>query len=455
MTPLQSGNIFSSGSVVSDTLKYGVRKTGYIRTLFREQPECEILSVSSVIGLSGVYLRNPFVFRDQILVDPKGIFSKNDELLFGELQKFLGNSTISDPRTHKEGVERHRKGRKIVNAVAIPSKQKLNAFCQIIDHHLDRLDRRLEQHIAQRRNPRIVDELTHYTLGVICEIFFGFDNTNSLLRNACPNAELSDFIDAKRTIIRYISKKLFRAGVDNPLKHSKYLRSLTLINDIARWIERHSTSVFLASLRQQFPDNRPYRVDQVKGLIFAGLHTTATSLVMLLHHVDQSRHSPTNIEQLFLKRTEDEVFIKNMYREALRLSPPQPQIGRTAAQDTELILNGARYFLEAGTRVAFDIGFANQDFMYWPEATVKMPLSMYYPDRFVGLEQQRLPDCNVFAGGSSSCSGKMLAYLEVERFIKKLLPKYKFRFLSEPELYDWFILAYPKNRFLQARVMHR
>ena len=99
--------------------------------------------------------------------------------------------------------------------------------------------------------------------------------------------------------------------------------------------------MFLTSLRQRFPDNQPYRVDQVKGLIFAGLHTTATSLVMLLHHIDQSRHSPTNIEQLFLKRTEDEAFIKNMYGGTLRLSPPQPQIGRTAAQDTELVLNGA------------------------------------------------------------------------------------------------------------------
>ena len=133
----------------------------------------------------GFYLRNPFVFRDQVLVDPKGIFSKDDELLFGELQRFLGNSTISDPRKHKEGVERHRKGRKIVNAAAIPSKQKLNEFCQIIDNHLDQLDRRLGSTLHSEETHNI-DELTHYTLGVISEIFFGFDDINTLLEMPAP-----------------------------------------------------------------------------------------------------------------------------------------------------------------------------------------------------------------------------------------------------------------------------
>ncbi|MFD7260211.1 cytochrome P450 [Streptomyces sp. NPDC059874] len=168
--------------------------------------------------------------------------------------------------------------------------------------------------------------------------------------------------------------------------------------------------------------------DQVLIFLLAGHETTATSLSFALHllarHPEQQRRAREEINRVLGDRTPEAAdldrlpYLTQVLKEAMRLYPAAPIIGRNAVAATEI----GGYTIPAGGNVILAPWVTHRHPDYWPDP------ERFDPERFTPEAEAARPRYAwfPFGGGPRACIGQHFSMLESVIALAMILRAYEF-----------------------------
>ncbi|MFD7625920.1 cytochrome P450 [Streptomyces sp. NPDC059851] len=168
--------------------------------------------------------------------------------------------------------------------------------------------------------------------------------------------------------------------------------------------------------------------DQVLIFLLAGHETTATSLAFSLHllglHPEHQARAREEVVRVLGDRTpgaadlERLPYLTQVLKEAMRLYPAAPVIGRSSVAATEV----AGHAIPAGADVIVAPWVTHRHPRYWPDA------ECFDPDRFTPEAEAQRPRYAwfPFGGGPRACIGQHFSMLESVIALAMLLRAYEF-----------------------------
>ncbi|MFI5668546.1 cytochrome P450 [Streptomyces sp. NPDC051704] len=168
--------------------------------------------------------------------------------------------------------------------------------------------------------------------------------------------------------------------------------------------------------------------DQVLIFLLAGHETTATSLAFSLHllarHPEQQARARAEISRVLGDRTPQAAdldrlpYLTQVLKEAMRLYPAAPVIGRSAVAATEV----GGLTIPAGADVIVAPWVTHRDPRHWPDP------DRFDPDRFTPEAEAGRPRYAwfPFGGGPRACIGQHFSMLESVIALAMILRAYEF-----------------------------
>ncbi|MFD6876568.1 MULTISPECIES: cytochrome P450 [unclassified Streptomyces] len=168
--------------------------------------------------------------------------------------------------------------------------------------------------------------------------------------------------------------------------------------------------------------------DQVLIFLLAGHETTATSLAFALHllgrHPEEQARAREEIVRVLGDRTPEAAdldrlpYLTRVLKEAMRLYPAAPAIGRKSVAATEI----AGYTVPAGADVILAPWVTHRHPRYWPDP------ERFDPDRFTPEAEAGRPRYAwfPFGGGPRACIGQHFSMLESVIALAMMLRAYEF-----------------------------
>ncbi|MCC0095375.1 cytochrome P450 [Streptomyces flavotricini] len=168
--------------------------------------------------------------------------------------------------------------------------------------------------------------------------------------------------------------------------------------------------------------------DQVLIFLLAGHETTATSLAFSLHllarHPEQQARARAEISRVLGDRTPQAAdldrlpYLTQVLKEAMRLYPAAPVIGRSAVAATEV----GGLTIPAGANVIVAPWVTQRDPRHWPDP------DRFDPDRFTPEAEAGRPRYAwfPFGGGPRACIGQHFSMLESVIALAMILRAYEF-----------------------------
>ena len=167
--------------------------------------------------------------------------------------------------------------------------------------------------------------------------------------------------------------------------------------------------------------------EQVLVFLLAGHETTATSLAFALHllarHPEQQRLAHEELDRVLGGRTPDAAdldalpYLTQVLKEAMRLFPAAPAIGRRAVEATEI----GGYEIPAGADVIVSPWVTHRRPRYWDDP------ERFDPDRFTPEREAGRPRYAYFpfGGGPRACIGQHFSMLESVIALAMILQRYE------------------------------
>ncbi|MET9320590.1 cytochrome P450 [Streptomyces sp. NPDC003038] len=168
--------------------------------------------------------------------------------------------------------------------------------------------------------------------------------------------------------------------------------------------------------------------DQVLIFLLAGHETTATSLSFALHllarHPEQQSRAREEISRVLGDRTPEAAdldrlpYLTQVLKEAMRLYPAAPVIGRKAVAATEI----GGHLIPAGANVILAPWVTHRHPRYWPDP------DRFDPERFTPEAEAERPRYAwfPFGGGPRACIGQHFSMLESVIALAMILRSYAF-----------------------------
>ncbi|MFD0265901.1 cytochrome P450 [Streptomyces sp. NPDC127106] len=168
--------------------------------------------------------------------------------------------------------------------------------------------------------------------------------------------------------------------------------------------------------------------DQVLIFLLAGHETTATSLAFSLHllgrHPEHQARAREEVLRVLGDRTPEAAdlerlpYLTRVLKEAMRLYPAAPVIGRGSVAATEV----AGHAIPAGSDVILSPWVTHRHPQYWPDP------ERFDPDRFTPEAEAERPRYAwfPFGGGPRACIGQHFSMLESVIALAMLLRAYEF-----------------------------
>ncbi len=168
--------------------------------------------------------------------------------------------------------------------------------------------------------------------------------------------------------------------------------------------------------------------DQVLIFLLAGHETTATSLAFSLHllarHPEHQARAREEITRVLGDRTPEAAdlerlpYLTQVLKEAMRLYPAAPVIGRNAVAEAEV----AGHTIPAGADVILAPWVTHRHPQYWPDP------ERFDPDRFTPEAEAARPRYAwfPFGGGPRACIGQHFSMLESVIALAMILRAYEF-----------------------------
>lgn len=398
----------------------------------------------------------PHLLRD-VLTDPTDIYPKND-LMVGALEPLVGNSIFVSSGSV------WRRQRKMIDPAF--SHMRLNkAFLSMTaavddyEHYLDRC--------AQDAEPLSLDlAMSHLTADIICRTVF---STSLKSRTAVDVFEA--FSVFERTCAQVELKRLiFDPPFADIPQHESVLKACERIrHHLGELIDRH-----LASGVSEYDDiaaavmsardletgegfTRKELLDQLGVMFLAGHETTASALIwafmMLAQQPEVMQRLRAEVEQIAgdgpieLEQVRKMTFVRNVFKETLRLYPPITFIPRVAAEAAQI----GRHRVKRGAMLMIAPWTIHRHQRYWQRPNV------FDPDRFSAeREHELIPGAYLpFGLGPRVCVGAGFAQLEASLILARLCRRYDFKLIDAADVRPVARLTTRPARQLMCHVQRR
>jgi cytochrome P450 len=261
----------------------------------------------------------------------------------------------------------------------------------------------------------LLPSMQSLTLRVILRAVFG-DGPEDLHRRI--RAMIDPLNDTRSVFVRFLIARL-RGDRRSPLAFGLARDAVDelVFAEIARRRERPAGDDVFSALLQTGMSDEEVR-DELVTLLLAGHETTATGLAWTF---DLLLHAPAVHARAL---NGDDAYIDAVVKEALRLRPVIPGVGRVVRHQP-LRLNG--YEVPPGVEINPSIRMMHMRSDLYPEPRA------FRPERFLGPDAPDTYTWIPFGGGTRRCLGASFALMEMRIVLRRVLERAALR-PADPEL---------------------
>lgn len=395
-------------------------------------PDIAYETMLSPLGYSrrGILLINDPALVAEVMNDAQDQFPKND-LFVGALEGLVGNSMFVTSG------DTWRRQRRMVDPAF--SHIRINRAFEFMQGAVDDYEARLDALSASGETFSLDAAMSHLTADVITRTIF-----STPLASQTSREVFEDFSAFERRVASIDVRRLLMDKAWAPIpqpddvqracqrirQHLGAMLDTRLatagLDDIAgAVIEARDTDTGQGFTREEI-------IDQLGVFFLAGHETTASSLTWAFFIVSQRpdvvARMRAEVDQVvgdgpvLLEHTKKLTFVRNMFRETLRLYPPITFIPRVALRDTTI--GGRR--VKRGTMLMIAPWAMHRHVKLW-----KHP-DRFDPDRFLPEREHELtPGAYIpFGLGPRICVGAAFATIETALILARLVRRFDFESLS-------------------------
>lgn len=400
---------------------------GDLLSLVPEEAYTEPLTWLGYSRRSILLINDPSLCKE-VLNDSEGIFPKND-LMVGALEGLVGDSLfVSSGSTW-------RRQRKMIDPAF--SQLRINTAFQSMSQAVDDFENSLDARVESGQIFSLDQAMSHLTADIICRAIFSKTLDTDIARDV-----FTDFLLFERSVASVDLKQLI---VGKPW--AKITQPAPVVQACQR-IRQHIGSLLDPRLDDKAPEvddivqavinavdsdtgrafTREELIDQIGVFFLAGHETTASVLTwiffILSQQPDVAERIATDVRRVTagqpvaLEHIRQLPYLKNVFREVLRLYPPITFIPRVAQKATSI--GGKR--VKRGAMIMISPWTEHRNALLWENA------DRFDPDRF-DTECPRANDTGVhlsFGIGPRVCVGASFATTEAILIIARLAQRYQF-----------------------------
>lgn len=376
-------------------------------------------------------VNEPRLLRE-VMTDPSGIYPKND-LMVGALEPLVGDSIFVSSG------ELWRRQREMIDPAF--SHIRLTRAFRSMSAAVDDYERRLDA-LAEHGESFSLDlAMSHLTADIICRTVFSTSLQSRIAREVFDAFEVFERSAAQVELKALIFDPPFkeirqhRVVLDacerirhhlGELVDSHHVAGNVHYNDIA------SACIAARDKRSGCPFSRKELIDQLGVMFLAGHETTASALTWLFFILSVRPEVADRIREEVVRVVGDgEVrfehvrqlqYVRNVFRETLRLYPPITFIPRVAMENTRI----GRHRVKRGAMIMISPWTTHRHEQLWNAPTV------FDPDRWLPEREHELtPGAYLpFGMGPRTCMGAGFAQTEASLIIARLVRRFDFSALD-------------------------
>ena len=374
----------------------------------------------------------------EVLYDKQGIFPKND-LMVGALEGLVGNSLfVSSGDTW-------RRQRQMIDPAF--SQLRINAAFASMASAVDDYQGILDDHVNQESTFSLDKAMSHLTADIICRTIFSQPLSSDIAGDV-----FNDFLLFERSVASVDLKQLIFgkpwASISQPApvvaacerirRHIGTMLDPRLDNrteDNSNDNKDDIVAAVIAACDAQTGEQftREELIDQIGVFFLAGHETTASVLTWVFfilaqlpavaQRIADDVQRVTDGEQIRMEHIRQLPYVRNVFREVLRLYPPITFLPRVALQATTI----ADKRVKRGAMIMISPWTAHRNALLWNNA------DRFDPERFSHEEKADAPEHDADKGtqmsfgiGPRVCIGASFATTEATLIIAKLAQRYQF-----------------------------
>ncbi len=410
-----------------------------------------------------ILLINDSELCKEVLADKQGIYPKND-LMVGALEGLVGNSLFVSSG------ESWRRQRQMIDPAF--SQLRINTAFASMNRAVDDYQKLLDEHMEAGETFSLDKAMSHLTADIICRTIFSQPLSSDIAGDV-----FSDFLLFERSVASVDLKQLI---VGKPW--AKITQPPAVVEACQR-IRRHLGTMLDPRLEGNKDDNtddivaaviaakdsdtgKPFTreelIDQLGVFFLAGHETTASVLTwvffILSQQPDVAQRIADDVNNITrggdvqLVHIRQLPFVRNVFREVLRLYPPITFLPRVALEPTRI----ADKKLKRGAMIMISPWTAHRNALLWNNP------DKFDPDRFnteaVDGKSARKADKGIhmsFGVGPRVCIGASFATTEAILIIAKLAQRYRFTAMNADIVRPVARLTTRPAFEIQMQVSHR
>lgn len=420
----------------------------------------------NMVGRLGYSRRDILVVNDpaiarRVLTDPEGIFPKND-LMVSALDPLVGESIFVS-----SGNQWRRQRDMIDPALSMMRiSRAFGSMVSAIDDYQERLDR----HAADQEAFSLDLTMSHLTADIICRSVF-----TTSLKSQIAKEVFESFTVFERSVAQVELRRLIFEPAFTPVRqHQDVLDACERIRShLGQMVDSHLgpdhadgaaapdtyNDIASAIIQARSPVDgaaftRKELIDQLGVFFLAGHETTASVLTwvffILATRPDVTRRIRAEVREVAgdgpveFEHIRDLTFVRNVFRETLRLYPPITFIPRVAMEKTKL----GKLTAKRGAMIMVSPWTIHRHRKLWqtPE--------LFDPDRFSPEREAELtPGAYLpFGVGPRVCAGASFANIESALIIARLARRYDFSAVDAEKVQPVARLTTRPSRQIMIRV---
>lgn len=379
-----------------------------------------------------ILLINDTELCKQVLYDKQGIFPKND-LMVGALEGLVGNSLFVSSG------ESWRRQRKMIDPAF--SQLRINNAFDSMTCAVDEYETRLDEY-AQRHETFSLDKaMSHLTADIICRTIFSQPLSSDIAGDV-----FNDFLLFERSVASVNLAQLIFGKPWAEIKQppavvqacQRIRRHIGTMLDprIEAGHENEHDDIVSAVIAARDTDTgqgftREELIDQIGVFFLAGHETTASVLTWVFFILSQQPdvaqriaddvQTVTGGQPIRMEHLRQLPYVRNVFREVLRLYPPITFLPRVALEATTI----ADKRLKRGAMIMISPWTAHRNGQLWDNP------DRFDPDRFDSENSNADKGSHLSFGiGPRVCIGASFATLEATLIIARLAQRYDFQTLN-------------------------
>ena len=374
-----------------------------------------------------VIVNRPDLVRE-VLADPRGVMPKSDLMVYA-LEPLIGDSIfVSSGETWK-------RQRRMVDPAF--TMMRVNTAFPAMEAGAIAAEETLGRYASRGERFSLDLMMSHMTADIICRTVF-----STTLDTQMTHEVFEAFTAFEKSVAQVEIRRLImdRAWTRTPQKESVLAACRAIRRNLGALLDSHLGTnggrfddIATAIVKAHDVDGKAFTreelIDQLGVLFLAGHETSASALTWVFYilatqpallarlraEVDRvAGQGPVTFEH-----TRQMPFVRNVFRETLRLYPPITFLPRVASEALEL----GGYRLRKGALIMVAPWVLHRHQTYWKQPNV------FDPDRFLPeREAEMTPGAYIpFGTGPRVCAGAAFAQVEAVLLIARLFRDFDFR----------------------------